>query len=148
MLDVMDKKQKHAEIQVLQDRLLKIQHAYNRDGRKAMIVLEGWDAAGKGGLIRRLSARLDPRTLKVWRIGPPAASEEGAHWLRRFWVKVPAGGEIGVFDRSWYGRVLVERVEGFATKDEWQRAYEEINDWERSLTLEEQCPIGWCNSGW
>lgn len=130
------KEEKAAEIRVLQDRLLRIQNAYGRDGRKAMIVFEGWDAAGKGGLIRRLSARLDPRPLKVWPIGPPAETEEGAHWLRRFWVKVPAGGEIAVFDRSWYGRVLVERVEGFATKDEWQRAYDEINDWELSLTKE------------
>ena len=130
------KEEKNAEIRILQDHLLKIQHAYIRDGRKAMIVLEGWDAAGKGGLIRRLAARLDPRSLKVWRIGPPAETEQGAHWLRRFWVKVPAGGEIAVFDRSWYGRVLVERIEGFATKDEWRRAYEEINDWEHSLTQE------------
>ncbi|MBV6633259.1 MAG: AMP phosphotransferase [Alphaproteobacteria bacterium] len=129
----MDKKQQKEEIKRLQRHLLQIQHAYTRDGRKAMIVLEGWDAAGKGGLIRRFAAGLDPRPLKVWRIGPPAETEEGAHWLRRFWVKVPAGGEIAVFDRSWYGRVLVERIEGFASEDEWRRAYDEINHWEQSL---------------
>ncbi|MEM6902902.1 MAG: AMP phosphotransferase [Pseudomonadota bacterium] len=129
----MAKEQQKQEIKQLQRHLLKIQQAYSRDSLKAMIVLEGWDAAGKGGLIRRIAAGLDPRPLKVWRIGPPADSEAGAHWLRRFWVKVPAGGEIAIFDRSWYGRVLVERLEGFATEEQWRRAYNEINGWEHSL---------------
>jgi AMP-polyphosphate phosphotransferase len=127
---------KHEEIKALQDRLSLIQHAYARQGRKAMIVLEGWDAAGKGGLIRRLAWGLDPRPLKVWRISAPSSDEKGAHWLRRFWTKVPGAGEIAVFDRSWYGRVLVERVEGYATESEWKRAYDEINNWEASLADE------------
>lgn len=132
----MGKKKQQDEIEHWQKRLLKVQHAYARDGRKAMVVLEGWDAAGKGGLIRRIAAGLDPRPLKVWRIGAPGKEELGAHWLRRFWVKVPGAGEIAIFDRSWYGRVLVERVEGFAKPHEWERAYAEINDWEASLAAE------------
>ena len=90
------------------------------------VVFEGVDAAGKGGAIRRLTGRLDPRALRVYPVGPPSAEEARRHYLWRFHVRMPPTGRITVFDRSWYGRVLVERVEGFATRAEWDRAYEEI----------------------
>jgi polyphosphate kinase 2 (PPK2 family) len=95
-----------------------------------MIVCEGWDAAGKGGAIQRLTAKWDPRAFQVWPIKAPTAEEKGRHFLWRFWNRLPAAGEIAVFDRSWYGRVLVERVEGIASEGEWHRAYDEINEFE------------------
>lgn len=110
-----------------------IQQAYIRSKDKAVIVFEGWDAAGKGGTIRRLSARMDPRGFRVWPIGAPRPYFKERHYLQRFWERLPANGEIVVFDRSWYGRVLVERVEGFAEIEEWKRAYDEINEFERLL---------------
>ena len=116
-----------------QHRLSLLQHAYARQGRSAVIVLEGWDAAGKGGIIRRIGWALDPRTLRVWSIGAPSAEEKREHWMQRFWSRLPRAGEIAVFDRSWYGRVLVERVEDFAPKEAWRRAYDEINGFERML---------------
>ena len=89
-----------------------------------MIIFEGWDAAGKGGIIRRLSSVMDPRAVRVWPISAPDAREREEHYLQRFWRRLPANGELGVFDRSWYGRVLVERVEGFADREAWSRAYD------------------------
>lgn len=120
----------------LQLELRKIQQAYLRTRDRAIIVFEGWDAAGKGGTIRRISEVMDPKTLKVWPITAPTWREQGTHWLYRFWNRLPEPGSIAIFDRSWYGRVLVERIEGFATEAEWQRAYEEINDFERLLTAD------------
>jgi len=105
-------------------------------GHRAVFVFEGWDAAGKGGCIKRLTAELDPRGYKVWPIGPPDEESRRHHYLWRFWTRLPGRGEVAVFDRSWYGRVLVERVEGFATKAEWKRAYDEINAFERTLTAD------------
>jgi len=96
-------------------------------------VLEGWDTAGKGGIVRRLGWAMDPRSFKVYPIAAPLPHEKGKHYLQRFWEKLPEGGQIVVFDRSWYGRVLVERVEGFAKKREWQRAYDEINQFEHMI---------------
>jgi len=96
-------------------------------------VLEGWDTAGKGGVVRRLGWALDPRSFKVHTISAPGEREKSLHYLQRFWERLPQHGQIVVFDRSWYGRVLVERIEGFATAAEWQRAYEEINEFERML---------------
>ncbi|MEQ8394470.1 polyphosphate kinase [Thalassobaculum sp.] len=119
-----------------QHQLSLLQHAYARQGRSAVIVLEGWDAAGKGGVIRRIAWALDPRTLRVWSIGAPSVEEQREHWIQRFWRRVPRGGEIAVFDRSWYGRVLVERVEGFAEEAAWRRAYDEINQFEQMLVDE------------
>ncbi len=101
-----------------------------------MVVLEGWDAAGKGGIIRRIAWATDPRALRVWSIGAPDAEERREHWMQRFWRRVPRSGEIAVFDRSWYGRVLVERVEKLAGKAEWRRGFDEINQFERTLTDE------------
>ncbi|MBB4004485.1 MAG: polyphosphate kinase [Aurantimonas endophytica] len=110
-----------------------IQQAYLKTGDEAVVVFEGWDAAGKGGAIRRMASVMDPRGFRVWPIGAPKGRDAERHYMARFWDRLPAKGEIGVFDRSWYGRVLVERVEGFAAEPEWERAYEEINAFEKQL---------------
>jgi polyphosphate kinase 2 (PPK2 family) len=117
----------------MQSSLQAIQQAYLGTRERAVVVLEGWDTAGKGGIVRRLGWALDPRSFKVHPIAAPSSHERGKHYLQRFWERLPEHGQIIVFDRSWYGRVLVERVEGFATKQEWRRAYEEINQFERLL---------------
>ena len=106
-----------------------------RARRTLVVVCEGWDAAGKGGAIRRLTQGLDPRSYQVFAISAPTDEELARHYLWRFWrrLKSPREKQILVFDRSWYGRVLVERVEGLATAPEWRRAYREINDFERQL---------------
>ena len=114
--------------------LLSLQQSVLRQGGRMIINVEGMDAAGKGGAIRRMVERLDPRSYKVYRIGAPADWEQARHYLYRFWTRIPWPGELVIFDRSWYGRVLVERVEGFAEEHEWQRAYAEINQFERMLT--------------
>jgi polyphosphate kinase 2 (PPK2 family) len=103
-------------------------------GRRAIFAFEGWDAAGKGGCIKRLTALMDPRGMKVWPIAAPRDEEKRNHWLWRFWYRLPEKGEVAIFDRSWYGRVLVERVEGYAQEDAWRRAYDEINAFEKMLT--------------
>jgi polyphosphate kinase 2 (PPK2 family) len=114
----------------LQERLAHIQVAHIVHRRRALILLEGWDAAGKGGIIQRLTAEWDPRNFQVWPIKAPTADELAHHFLWRFWKKLPGNGNIAVFDRSWYGRVLVERVDAFATEAEWRRGYDEINEFE------------------
>lgn len=101
--------------------------------RPVAIVFEGWDAAGKGGAIKRLTERLDPRGYVVYPIAAPAGEDKTHHYLYRFWRRLPERGQIAIFDRSWYGRVMVERVEGFCTEAEWKRAYREINQFERQL---------------
>jgi AMP-polyphosphate phosphotransferase len=116
-----------------QQKMQQIQQAFFGSHERAVILLEGWDTAGKGGFIRRLAWALDPRGLKVYPIAAPTAEERAKHYLQRFWERLPAHGQIVVFDRSWYGRVLVERIEGFAAEKEWKRAYREINDFERLL---------------
>ena len=103
-------------------------------GRSIAFAFEGWDAAGKGGAIRRLTSAIDPRDYNVVSVAKPTAEEKHAHYLWRFWRDVPRDGRMTIFDRSWYGRVLVERVEGFCRPDEWKRAYAEINAFERQLT--------------
>ena len=114
----------------LQGVLQLIQQAYLASGDRALIVLEGWDTAGKGGIVRRLGWALDPRSFKVHPIAAPDEHERAQHYLQRFWQRLPARKQITAFDRSWYGRVMVERVEGIATKREWRRAYREINEFE------------------
>ena len=104
--------------------------------RSAVIVVEGWDASGKGGAIQRLTAECDPRGFKVWPIAAPSEEEKAHHYLWRFWRRLPKAGEIAIFDRSWYGRVLVERVEGFASEAQWRRAYDEINEFEAQLAAD------------
>ncbi|MEY2928171.1 MAG: hypothetical protein RL367_2648, partial [Pseudomonadota bacterium] len=96
----------------------------------AIIAFEGWDASGKGGAISRLTACWDPRWYEVWPIAAPDAEEKARHFLWRFWKRLPGKGEINVFDRTWYGRVLVERVEGYCSKADWKRGYDEINVFE------------------
>ncbi len=120
----------------MQKALQAIQQAYLGTRECAVIVLEGWDTAGKGGLVRRLGWTLDPRSFKVHPIGVPTAQERVQHYLQRFWKKLPGHGQIVVFDRSWYGRVLVERVEELATSQEWHRAYGEINEFENILATD------------
>jgi AMP-polyphosphate phosphotransferase len=115
----------------LQEALQLIQQAYLGTSERALVVLEGWDTAGKGGVVRRLGWALDPRSFKVHPIAAPNQHERAQHYLQRFWRRLPENGQIVLFDRSWYGRVLVERVEGFATTQEWRRAYREINEFER-----------------
>src|SRR3954451_22160056 len=117
----------------MQHTLQRVQQAYLGTSHRAIIVLEGWDTAGKGGVVRRLGWALDPRSFKVHAIAAPSNREKSLHYLLSFWERLPAHGQIVVFDRSWYGRVLVERVEGYATPTEWRRAYKEINDFERML---------------
>jgi AMP-polyphosphate phosphotransferase len=114
----------------LQERLAHLQVAHIVHGKRSVIVFEGWDASGKGGAIQRLTAEWDPRHFRVWPIAAPTEEEKGRHFLWRFWQKLPGRCQIAVFDRSWYGRVLVERVEGFASSAEWKRAYDEINAFE------------------
>lgn len=105
-------------------------------GPPLLVLFEGWDAAGKGGAIKRLVAPLDPRHVRVAQFAAPSADEKRHHFLHRFWPALPGWGGMAVLDRSWYGRVLVERVEGHASREEWARAYEEIVAFERMLTDE------------
>jgi polyphosphate kinase 2 (PPK2 family) len=105
-------------------------------GPPVCVLFEGWDASGKGGAIKRLVAPLDPRHVRVAQFAAPSFDEKRHHFLWRFYAQLPGWGGMAVFDRSWYGRVLVERVEGLATVDQWERAYEEIVQFERSLCRE------------
>lgn len=105
-------------------------------GPPLCVLFEGWDASGKGGAIQRLVDHLDPRHVRVAQFAAPTHDEKRHHFLWRFWPVLPGWGGMAVLDRTWYGRVLVERVEGFATEDEWQRAYDEIVDLERTLAAE------------
>lgn len=118
------------ELHDLQKRMERIQVAHIVHKRRSVILFEGWDAAGKGGIIKRLTASLDPRYYQVWPISAPTEEEKDHHFLWRFWRRLPAGRNIGIFDRSWYGRVLVERVENFCSAADWRRAYDEINEFE------------------
>jgi polyphosphate kinase 2 (PPK2 family) len=105
-------------------------------GPPVCVLFEGWDASGKGGAIKRLVAQIDPRHVRVVQFAAPTPDEKRHHFLWRFWPALPGWGGMAIFDRSWYGRVLVERVEGFAEREQWLRAYEEINAFERSLAAE------------
>jgi len=129
----LDKKAYEQELEQLQHRLLDLQIHHLRTGGRVLIGLDGWDAAGKGGMIERLVEGLEPKSTHVWRIGAPTPEEQGRHWLWRFWTRLPAPGSWAIFDRTWYGRVLVERVEGFCDEAAWRRAYNEINEFERQL---------------
>lgn len=121
------------ELAYWQARLNKLSRDPRFARRSAVLAFEGHDAAGKGGAIRRLAAALDARYYQIYRIGAPTAEEHARPFLWRFWMRLPRHGNIAVFDRSWYGRVLVERVEGYAKPHEWARAYDEINDFEANL---------------
>jgi polyphosphate kinase 2 (PPK2 family) len=105
-------------------------------GPPVLVIFEGWDASGKGGAIKRLVSGLDPRHVRVVQFAAPSYDEKRHHWLHRFWDPLPGRGGMAVYDRSWYGRVLVERVEKLATREQWGRAFGEINDFERMLVAE------------
>jgi len=135
----MPKEESERELVTLQRRLLQLRLIAGgligdgRLGPPLCIVFEGWDASGKGGAIKRLVAGLDPRHVRVQSYAAPTEREKRHHFLWRFGPNLPGAGGMAIFDRSWYGRVLVERVEGFATKDQWERAYGEIVDFESGL---------------
>lgn len=116
-----------------QQRLWELEHEIYLRRLSVVIAYEGWDAAGKGGNIKRLVRKMDPRGYEVIPVAAPNDVEKERHYLWRFWSKMPKAGHLAIFDRSWYGRVLVERVEGFATENEWKRAYREINEMEEQL---------------
>lgn len=130
----MVKKLYKKKLKVLQYEMLNLQQFLLNNKIGLVLAFEGMDAAGKGGAIKRLTQRLDPRGLIVHPISAPQPHEHRYHYMHRFWRKLPQHGQIAIFDRSWYGRVLVERLEGFATVQEWKRAYNEINEFERQLT--------------
>lgn len=117
----------------LQNRLYDLQKACWDALIPTIILFEGWDAAGKGTTINLLTRRLDPRGFKLYAIQAARTYERHMPWLWRFWLKVPNYGQIAIFDRSWYGRVIVERVEGFTPEDEWRKGYQDILDFERTL---------------
>ncbi len=116
-----------------QARLNRLTWEANRKGISSVVVFEGWDAAGKGSAIRRVTSAMDPRLYRIASFAAPTAEEAARHYLWRFWRPLPRAGRMTLCDRSWYGRVLVERVEGFATEAEWTRAYAEINNFEAQL---------------
>lgn len=116
-----------------QERLGELQYELFKQKIPMVVAFEGWDAAGKGGNIRRIARKLDPRLYSVEPVGAPNDLEKNHHYLWRFYQKIPEAGHITIFDRSWYGRVLVERVEAFSTEEQWNRAYNEINEFEEIL---------------
>ena len=127
------KKEFKLQMVVLRQRLYDLQKAAFDCGMPVVVLFEGWDAAGKGTAINLLTSRLDPRGFQVWPIREARTHEKARPWLWRFWLKLPNYGQIGIFDRSWYGRVLVERVEGLTPEREWRRAYRDIVDFERTI---------------
>ena len=137
---ILDRKQIQSEsisaeqIEHLQLKMLRIQQGIWNSGRRAIILFEGFDAAGKGSTIRTMLEKLDPRGVRVEAIGPPKDADQKRHYLLRFWKALPDPGTITVFDRSWYGRVLVERVEKLIPKKRWHEAYDEIKNFETTLT--------------
>lgn len=129
----LDRKNYNVELPRWQAQLHELGYQVYLQKRPVVIVFEGWDAAGKGGAIKRLTEMLDPRGYVVYPIAAPAGEDATHHYLYRFWRRLPDAGQIAIFDRSWYGRVLVERVEGFCSEPAWRRAYREINAFERQL---------------
>lgn len=140
LLDRVDLTQKYSgqsyegDLEALQRRAAELAWLARKRKINTVVVFEGWDVAGKGGAIRRLTHRIDARLYRVTSVAAPTDEEKARHYLWRFWRQVPRAGYISIYDRSWYGRVLVERVEGFASDKEWFRAYGEINSFEKQLT--------------
>jgi AMP-polyphosphate phosphotransferase len=138
----LSKEESEKKLAKLQERLLRLRLMLGgligdgKLGPPVCVLFEGWDASGKGGAIKRLVAPLDPRHVRVASFAAPTPTEKRHHFMWRFWPALPGWGGWAVFDRTWYGRVLVERVEGLATEEQWRRAYGEINDVERSLAAE------------
>ena len=122
------------ELHRLQTRLNALHYRLYRKKIPVVIAYEGWDAAGKGGNIKRITGALDPRGFEVHPIASPEPHEKARHYLWRFWTRLPKTGHIAIFDRTWYGRVMVERLEGFCSTNDWQRAYNEINEFEKELS--------------
>ena len=129
----LDKKEYSRQLLRRQTQVRELGYQVYKQKRPVIILYEGWDAAGKGGNIKRLTQRLDPRGYVVYPISAPAGEDKTHHYLYRFWRRLPERGQVAIFDRTWYGRVLVERVEGYATEEEWKRAFREINSLERQL---------------
>jgi polyphosphate kinase 2 (PPK2 family) len=129
----LSKKEYKSRIEGQQHRLLRLQRACWEGDLGSIFVFEGWDAAGKGTAIRKLTQRLEPRGFSLQLTRAPRTHETHLPWMWRFWVKLPNHGEMAIFDRSWYGRVLVERVEGFTPESEWRKAYRHIVSFERAL---------------
>ncbi|MCF0143436.1 MAG: phosphate--AMP phosphotransferase, partial [Parasporobacterium sp.] len=125
-----------AELKKLQKKLRKLHYKLYRKKIPMIIAYEGWDAAGKGGNIKRVASALDARGYEVFPIASPSPEEKNRHFLWRFYMRLPKNGHIAIFDRTWYGRVMVERLEGYCSENDWQRAYNEINEFERDLTAE------------
>ncbi len=121
------------ELKQLQQRLGELHNRLYRKKVPVIIAYEGWDAAGKGGNIKRITGALDPRGYEVHPIASPEPHEKARHYLWRFWTRLPKTGHIAIFDRTWYGRVMVERLEGFCSENDWMRAYNEINEFEKEL---------------
>lgn len=117
----------------LQNHLKELHNRLYRKKVPVVMVYEGWDAAGKGGNIKRITEALDPRGFEVQPIASPEPHEKARHYLWRFWMRLPKTGHIAIFDRSWYGRVMVERLEGFCSENDWKRAYNEMNEFEKEL---------------
>jgi len=130
----LDKKEYNEQLNFYQGKLNKLARLAHQKKTSSVLVFEGWDAGGKGGAIRRLTHALDARNYQVIPIAAPTDEERVQHYLWRFWRHMPRAGRITIYDRSWYGRVLVERTEGFASKQEWTRAYSEISNFEQALT--------------
>ena len=121
------------DLKKLQQKMLRIQQGVYHKKERVVIMFEGFDAAGKGGTIRSITEMLDPRSFKVHPIGAPTSDEQGTHWLYRFWTNLPRPGNIAIFDRSWYGRVLVEKVDQLTPKGKIKESYTEINKFEETL---------------
>jgi len=130
----LDGKKYKTALKKYRERVREIEHLAFRKRIPVLIVYEGWDAGGKGGNIKRLVRAMDPRGYEVNPVGAPNDVEKARHYLWRFWRDIPKAGHIAIFDRSWYGRVLVERVEGFCVESDWRRSYREINEFEEQLT--------------
>ena len=131
-MEVTEKEYKE-EMESLQGRLRDLHNRLYRKQVPVIIAYEGWDAAGKGGNIKRITEALDPRGFEVHPIASPEPHEKARHYLWRFWTRLPKTGHIAIFDRTWYGRVMVERLEGFCSENDWKRAYNEINEFEKEL---------------
>ena len=129
----LDEEKYKKELKELQHKLGQLHNRLYRKRVPVIIAYEGWDAAGKGGNIKRLTGALDPRGFEVHPIASPEPHEKARHYLWRFWTRLPKDGHIAIFDRTWYGRVMVERLEGFCSENDWQRAYYEMNEFEQEL---------------
>ena len=129
----LDKDEYRTQLGKQQGRLHRLALEARHRGVGTVLAFEGWDAAGKGGVIRRITGALEAGDYRVIPVAAPTEDERKYHYLWRFWRDLPPAGKFVIFDRTWYGRVLVERVEGFAAPAEWQRAYDEINDFESQL---------------